>query len=101
MADEELELIVWFSPDGAVSGFQLTSSQDEREHCFLWTTGSGAKVARVDWGEDKTGRNRTPILVYVDEFPMEAMIKAFGSRSGCLDPEIKDLVSEKLGRYSG
>jgi len=58
------ELIVWFSEDDSMWGFQLCYDLDKQEKALTWTQDQGFSHERVDDGEDVGLRHkRTPILV--------------------------------------
>lgn len=77
-SDAVLELLVWYSPAGAVRGFQLSYDRDGRERAFAWHVDAG--IARVADGED-------------DEPPV---LEQFKERAAELDPGLVSLVIEKL-----
>ncbi|MDZ4817210.1 MAG: hypothetical protein SGI71_13230 [Verrucomicrobiota bacterium] len=58
--DEIFELIVWYKSDATIFGFQLIHR--EALVAITWRDDFGYKVSSVDPGEEKTGRERTPIL---------------------------------------
>ena len=49
--DEDLDLIVWFSEQGAPDGFQLCYDRRGHERALTWTKGAGYRHDRIDDGE--------------------------------------------------
>lgn len=101
-ADEELDLIVWYSasaPD-EISGFQLCYDLMGRERAFTWRKDDGLMHTAVDSGEDSPLHNRSPILVASPRAPVERVIAEFKARSTKLETEIVELVSATLSTFN-
>jgi hypothetical protein len=48
-----MDLIVWYSVGGSISGFELYYDKNLREHVFIWQATSGYAHLAVDDGEQK------------------------------------------------
>lgn len=99
-SDEKMDLIVWYSPAGSVTGFQLCYDRDGDERALTWRdgpSGGGLVHARVDSGEDDPARNRSPVLADAGPAPLGAVREEFLRRAGELEPEVVALVRAKLG----
>lgn len=99
-SDSVMELIVWYSPDGVVRGFQLCYDREGRERAFTWHVDAGMAHAAVDEGEDTPLRNDSPILVPDGAAPAARVLEQFRERSRDLDPALTALVAAKLDEYS-
>lgn len=98
-SDAVLELIVWYSPAGAVRGFQLCYDRDGRERAFTWHVDAGMAHTAVDDGEDSPLRNDSPILVPDGVPRTDWALEQFEARSARLDPALASLVARKLDEY--
>lgn len=88
-----LELIVWYERDRTPCGFQLCyHGDDRREHALTWQPASGFSHARVDDGESRPDKNRTPILVKNGAVAWERVQGEFAQCSGSLEPAVRDYV---------
>ena len=98
-SDAVMELIVWYSPAGAVRGFQLCYDRDGRERAFTWHVDAGMAHTAIDGGEDSPLRNDAPILVPDGAPRTELVVEQFQERSARLDPALAALVTRKLEEY--
>jgi hypothetical protein len=98
--DECFDLIVWYDERSAITGFQLCYNKGKNEHAFTWRQDRGLSHNRVDVGEDKWGRSRTPILIADGVFPEKAVLSNFRAASVQLDVEVARLVIEKIDSYA-
>jgi hypothetical protein len=98
-SDDDMDLIVWYSPRGVIRGFQLVYDRDGRERAFTWHVEAGMVHTAVDDGEDSPLRNDAPILV-PDGVPRADLVLAqFLESARGLDPELVALVSSKLEAF--
>jgi hypothetical protein len=98
-SDAAMELIVWYSPDGTIRGFQLCYDRDGRERAFTWHVEAGMVHTAVDEGDSSPLRNDSPILV-PDRTPLTVQVlEQFKERANDLDPALVALVTQKLEAF--
>jgi hypothetical protein len=95
-ADDELDLIVWYSTSGQIRGFQLCYDIKGDERAFTWREERGLTHTAIDAGEDSPLHNRSPILVSDPRASVEKAVASFKARSKTIDPAIVEFVSTKL-----
>ncbi len=100
MSDDYFDLIVWYSDDGCIHGFQLCYDKRGDERALTWTQDNGFQHHRVDTGESSAVSNSTPILVAGGEFAGAVVEAEFARRSEQVSAEIRQLVLSKLMEYS-
>jgi hypothetical protein len=98
-SDDELDLIVWYSDSGEVSGFQLCYDLKGLERAFTWREGAGLMHTAVDTGDDSPLHNHSPILVSCPVVSLEKVIAEFGARSQTLDPPIATFILSKISGF--
>lgn len=98
-SDEDMELIVWYSPAGAIRGFQLCYDRNGRERAFTWHVEAGMVHTAVDEGEDSPLRNDAPILLPDGVPRTDRVLADFKARAGGLEPVLVDLVTERLEAF--
>ena len=88
-----LELIVWYGPGGAPTGFQLCyEAEDRRERALTWRPESGFSHALVDGGDSRPDKNLTPILVQDGPVPWALIAGRFAGQSAGLEAGVRDYV---------
>jgi hypothetical protein len=98
--DEIMDLIVWYSPDDQVLGFQLTSDKGTDEHALTWFAEKGFAHDRVDDGEGHPGHYKmTPILLEDGVLDCARLVRQFSEKDGLLPAEVRELVISKLTEY--
>ena len=97
--DDYFDLIVWYSPDKKITGFQLCYNKDQDEHAITWKNPSTYLHHRVDDGESKPTRKGTPILVSDGMFDNRMVAERFLRESSKIDKHVVKLVHEKLVQY--
>jgi hypothetical protein len=96
------ELIVWFSDDGSIWGFQLCYDRDREEKALTWRRGHGYTHERIDDGESPgISYKQTPILVQDGAFDARAGLECFLEVSAALPKFIADFVSARIRGYGG
>ena len=95
-ADESMELIVWYSDAGVITGFQLCYDVPGTERAFTWRAGTTLTHAAIDSGEESPLFNRSPFLVSCPTVDVNAVVTDFQSRSADLPPDITEVVIAKL-----
>ena len=98
-ADEEMDLIVWYTKKDEIEGFQLYYDKSGDEHAFTWHKDGTVSHASVDQGEGNPAHNRTPILAPDGEVPLERVIGEFERRALKLDRGLAVLVMERLRSF--
>lgn len=97
---EGLELVVWLDRD-RVTGFQLVYDLGHGEHALTWRQGSGFAHSAVDTGDDSPLVNRTPILEPDEHVPWSEIAHLFDERSATVEPELRQLIHDKLSERVG
>ncbi len=98
-ADDELDLIVWYSETGEVVGFQLCYDLRGRERAFTWRRDQGLTHGAVESGEESPLYNRSPMMVADPIAPVEAVISEFKFRSKMLEPDVVEMVTERISNF--
>jgi hypothetical protein len=99
-ADLYFDLIVWFSEDNEIQGFQLCYDKDNNERALTWRRSSVYTHHRVDDGEGNPGRYKaTPILIADGIFDYRVIADRFLKESNEIDSAISKFVYEKLIQY--
>lgn len=98
-SDAVMDLIVWYSPAGAIRGFQLCYDRDGRERAYTWHVDAGIAHTAVDDGEGSPLRNDAPILLPSRAPCTESVLEQFRERSARLEPALTALVTRKLEEY--
>lgn len=97
--DEYFDLIVWYSDDRRLIGFQLCYDKDDRERAFTWTLAHGFQHDRVDAGEVPGRSKMTPIIVADGAFDAGTVAERFRQAGAAIEPGIVSMVLEKLAEY--
>ncbi len=96
----EFDLIVWLSPDGEFTGFELCYDKPGKERSLIWNRSSGFRHMMVDDGEQRPGRHKAaPILVPDDVFDAQRVYLAFLEASRSLPKEVADFVLQAIEQY--
>lgn len=95
-ADEEMDLIVWYSEAGEVSGFELCYDKSGAEHAFTWRRGGSLVHSAVDQGEALPTENRTPVLRPAKPGPRKRVADEFLALAADLEPALAALIVEAL-----
>ncbi len=99
-SDSYFDLIVWYEQEGtAISGFQLCYDKDRDERALTWRRGQGFDHKRIDDGDVSGRMKMTPVLIPDGFFDHAAIAERFHRESKKIDPQIRDLVYEKLSTY--
>src|SRR5471032_289149 len=98
-SDAEMELIVWYSLEGVIRGFQLCYDRNGHERAFTWHVDAGMVHTAVDEGDDDPLRNDSPILVPDGAPRTDQVLIQFEKQAQNLEPELVALVTEKLQEF--
>lgn len=98
--DDNFDLYVWYkSPHNlTITGFQLVYNSDGCQKALTWQQESGFSHLKIDEGDK--GLNRSPILVLDGLFDYGSVVDALRCSMKDLDPDISDLVIEKINKYT-
>ncbi|MBI5597952.1 MAG: hypothetical protein HY928_17860 [Elusimicrobia bacterium] len=99
-ADEEMDLIVWYTPDGNLDGFQLCYDKGGNERALTWKAGGSVVHCAVDQGEDLPTDNRTPIMAPDGRPSVGRVLEEFEERGAELPTDLRTLVAEKIRTVS-
>ena len=97
--DHFFDLIVWYSSDEVIYGFQLCYKLGWVEKALTWRNDRGFSHNTVDYGGLRPGGERTPILVADGVFDKNHILTLFERESQEIDPSLIQFVSEKLKDY--
>ncbi|HVT71663.1 MAG TPA: hypothetical protein VHD61_00890 [Lacunisphaera sp.] len=92
----DYSLMVWYRPDGALTGFQVVYRAGFEEHALTWREGEGFRHSRVDSGTASPLKNLTPILLPNGAIPWARMREEFEQQSVNLDPDLRAWVRGRL-----
>jgi hypothetical protein len=98
---DDLELVVWLDRDDHVTGFQLVYDVGHGEHALTWREGTGFAHSAIDSGDESPLVNRTPILEPDEHAPWNEITHLFDERGGTLEPELRQMIHDKLAEQAG
>jgi hypothetical protein len=98
LSDDYFDLIVWYTPEDTVHGFQLCYDKPYWERALTWLLDRGFSHLPVDSGE-QTYKNQTPILVPDGSFPADRVLGEFARRGSDLPLELRRLVTDKISEF--
>ena len=98
-----MDLIVWYTDEGEIRGFQLCYEKQTDQRAVTWFADGTYSHARIDDGESgrAIGVKETPILVRDGVFDAPAVAEAFRREAGKVDSEIRRLVYERVRGFPG
>lgn len=98
--DKTLDLIVWYSQEKNIAGFQLCYQNESEERVLTWLTGKGFCHNRIDDGEGRPDRHKmSPILVPDGKFDRDHILALFEKESREIDPGVKQVVTQTIKKY--
>lgn len=98
-SDNEMDLIVWYTEDDKVTGFQLCYDRGGHERAFTWKADGTMTHDAVDGGESSPIRNDSPVLVHGKEPPSANVLVDFRERAQELPHGVAELVERALTAY--
>lgn len=99
-SDYYFDLIVWYTDEDIISGFQLCYDKSRNQRAMTWKRPSSYSHMRIDDGENRPGQYKaTPILVPDGIFDIHSIAERFKHVSNAMDPAIAILVYEKILEY--
>lgn len=100
-SDPQLDLIVWYTADGGIAGFQFCYDKSLAEHALTWRRGRGFRHDAVDDGESVPGQPKsTPVLLPDGDVPFGRILDKFQRNAAELDPAIAHFVEHVLREIS-
>ena len=94
------DLIVWYSDNHDITGFQLCYRQGADQKALTWHETGGFSHKSVDDGESRPFRPKmTPILVPDGTFERDHVLALFEQESGEIDPAVARTVIETVKKY--
>ncbi len=94
---EELELIVWETPAGAIEGFQLCYvARDGGGRALTWRADEGFFHASIDEGDSSPLKNQTPVLNPDGAVPWAELTALFRSAGAKVEAPLRELVLARL-----
>ena len=95
--DENLDLIVWYTYQNEIIGFQLCYDKKQNEHSITWDNKNEFNHNRIHSGEEAGGKlKQSPILVADGVFPQKRVFDLFLKNCKQLEFEIANFVIKKL-----
>jgi len=99
-SDDEFDLIVWYTHDRELLGFQLCYDKRGTERAFTWKTDGSFIHSRVDAGDTiLSGMKRTAVLVADGTPQSEIVASTFRAAARDIEPAIAEMVYERLLKY--
>ena len=99
-SDETFDLIIWFSIDDNITGFQLCYRKGSEERALTWFKDLGYSHDRVHDGEGIPSHYKmSPILVPDGTFNKNNVLDLFVKESKKIDQNIINFVSQKIREY--
>jgi hypothetical protein len=99
-SSNEFDLIVWFSDDERLAGFELCYDKHGNERSLRWSNSGGFQHMAVDDGEQNLGKYKeTPILIADGIFDARQVQSDFSAVSHMLPEEIAEYVLKAIGQY--
>lgn len=100
--DDELDLIVWYSDDGSLDGFQLCYNKSARERALTWRKPNSYQHHAIDSGESATGGPKmSPVLVADGAVDSARIEKIFSKRCDGVPKKLAERISEIILNYPG
>ncbi len=98
--DDYFDLIVWYSKDDDIIGFQLCYDKDQNERALTWKNSSDYTHYRVDDGESRLCPKGIPILVSDGMFDHDELVDRFLKESSAIEKGLSKFVYNKLINFS-
>lgn len=99
-SSENLDLIVWYDPEGNLAGFELCYDKTRVEHSICWRPRGGFVHMAVDDGENRPGKYKaSPVLVPDGHFDARRVHAAFAIECISLPQELAAYVLQALSSH--
>jgi len=93
---DNLDVIVWLGPSGAVDGFQLCYDLGRGAFAVTWRAGLGFAHDEIDEGDATPLKNESPVLRPAGAAPWREILTLFEARSGTLEDTLRALIRDNL-----
>ena len=101
-SSSNLDLIVWYSKERRITGFQLSYRNGPEEKALTWQETSGFTHKSVDDGEGRVLRPKmTPILIPDGIFYGDHVLDLFRKESTNIEGDLGEFVCARIQEYSG
>ena len=97
--DRYFDLIVWYTDDKLIDGFQLCYDKGGNERCLTWKRSGSYVHTGVDDGEVYGQNKMTPIMTAGGGFDKWKISKEFKEASIKIDSTVVSFVHRKLVEY--
>jgi hypothetical protein len=99
-SDDFFDLIVWFSKENFILGFQLCYDMGGSQRALTWKRPDAYFHQRIDDGEGRPGKHKaTPILVPDGRFNYKLIASRFQKESVNIEPVISKFIYNVLSAY--
>ena len=99
-SDDFFDLIVWYSKENFILGFQLCYDMAGNQRALTWKRPDAYFHQRIDDGESRPGKHKsTPILVPDGRFDRKVIAAKFQKESITIEPEISKFIFNILTAY--
>lgn len=100
LSDDFFDLIVWFSGENLMLGFQLCYDMAGNQRALTWKRPDAYFHQRIDDGEGRPGKHKaTPILVPDGRFDHTVIAAKFRKESVDIEPAIAKFILNILSAY--
>ena len=97
--DDFFDLFVWFDEQDRIVSFQLSYGKPADEKMISWNKRSGITHARVEDGEQQSGRQKAAPILVRDGPVANTLSDNFRSASSAIDPQVASFIIEKLDQF--
>lgn len=97
--DDYFDLIVWYSHEGEIEGFQLCYDKGHNERALTWRKTNGYSHDGIDDGEIAGEAKMTPVLVADGLFDKDSIGTRFLKAAKNIDPVVTGFVYDKIKIY--
>lgn len=96
------DLIVWYSAEGGMHGFQLCYRESANHKALTWFKETGFSHQNIDDGEERPFRQKmAPILVPDGKFESDHILELFEKESKELELELTSAIIKTIKEYPG
>jgi hypothetical protein len=97
--DDQIEIFVWYEPDGGIFGFQICCKSSDASLVSTWTRMRGFSHSILDEGEDKPTVNRSPLLRPAPPRNLGLVQRSFAAIADGLPQAEQAFVTAKLAKF--
>jgi len=100
LSDDSIELVVWFSENDQIFGFQIHYDLHDQLKAFRFTRDSGFSHHLIDSGEDDPAVNCSPILSESTPVNISQVESLFRSHSKELPSDIRNFILDRILEFT-